>query len=931
MKVPFRLRKAASTAPATGLFLPGDDTAALLALLTGAGEPSPVVFAVASGFLLRLARPEERPFPGAVRLRQLAANLFLPADADLLPALFDDEAADLTRARGLLFLPGGASETGTRQRETQEGAGCLVLPFDPAHPLPPSRLLDASRLPDRQWRPLPPRPERNDRLDELVLDLPDDTPDAVLSAGGAGLGVEEPRPSAGGAVGGAVGRAQSGLGRALLWLGNALGWRGLASAGANLIRRALERSPRLSEDILGRQEAALRELLRQFREGDLEAALRRALPVGDDTGRGGQAAGGAELPTHNLRYSLADLLGGGAGRASVWLGGGDVMRDLAAEYRKAAREATERGDWRRAAFIYGKLLRDYRAAAAVLSRGGLHRDAALLYLDKVGDVLAAARSFEAAGDADRAVALFRRHGAHLEAADLLRRCGDEDAALAEYRLAAAEQAAAGNHLAAGELIQVRASRPDLAVEYYLVGWQGRPHSSALPCLERLLDLSAEAGDAERLSALAAEGCDWYGRPAASDADAATFFNDLARLADRPALADRRDRLRDGALLGLATRLRQRAAADAPPAGLVSALLGRAGAWPAAVVADAEAAYQAALRSARPAPPRAREERDRIRVGHGVVSAACGAVEGGVVFVGFEDGAIARFDARSGALTRLAGRQGAVLDLATDPQGRVCVALHVQPEVMTQLVRYEFDGSTGRVSGRRSLPYADDAYRLTPLAKHRGEDVFGLLDRENLEFLTGAEMTPVQSFDLTPENVPLGGVLLPWPGDDTLAALVAVFEAYGPAVESFASAKGVELHLCRVLLGGSTPRAQRGVAARAWVVGGSVNVFLLALDEEGHCHWSRLEGGNTARLNRKAFGAGDDRGFLCAAILTPGQVAAVEPQGVAWLKVGPDNTLTTRGTTRVALANAVACFASPATEELLVVSRDGFVTRVPLPR
>src|SRR5262249_44738089 len=100
MRVPFRLRKAAATAPATGLFLPGDDTPALPALLADAGERAPSVFGVGGGFLLRLARAEERPFPGAVRLRQLAANLFLPADADLLPDLFDDEAADLTRSRG---------------------------------------------------------------------------------------------------------------------------------------------------------------------------------------------------------------------------------------------------------------------------------------------------------------------------------------------------------------------------------------------------------------------------------------------------------------------------------------------------------------------------------------------------------------------------------------------------------------------------------------------------------------------------------------------------------------------------------------------------------------------------------------------------------------------------------------------------------------
>ena len=44
---------------------------------------------------------------------------------------------------------------------------------------------------------------------------------------------------------------------------------------------------------------------------------------------------------------------------------------LAAEYRKAAEAAVARGDYRRAAFIYGKLLKDYRSAAGVLSRGNL--------------------------------------------------------------------------------------------------------------------------------------------------------------------------------------------------------------------------------------------------------------------------------------------------------------------------------------------------------------------------------------------------------------------------------------------------------------------------------------------------------------------------------------------------------------------------------
>ena len=43
------------------------------------------------------------------------------------------------------------------------------------------------------------------------------------------------------------------------------------------------------------------------------------------------------------------------------------------------------GDFRRAAYLHGYLLRDYWAAANVLMSGGHFRDAALLYRDKVKD------------------------------------------------------------------------------------------------------------------------------------------------------------------------------------------------------------------------------------------------------------------------------------------------------------------------------------------------------------------------------------------------------------------------------------------------------------------------------------------------------------------------------------------------------------------
>src|SRR4030095_346484 len=95
-----------------------------------------------------------------------------------------------------------------------------------------------------------------------------------------------------------------------------------------------------------------------------------------------------------------------------------------------AEAAARAGDYRRAAFIYGRLLSDYPRAAAVLAQGGLHRDAALIYLHKLHDYLAAARAYEAAGDVDRALALYRKCGEHALAGDLLRGAGEEDTARA---------------------------------------------------------------------------------------------------------------------------------------------------------------------------------------------------------------------------------------------------------------------------------------------------------------------------------------------------------------------------------------------------------------------------------------------------------------------------------------------------------------------
>ena len=267
-----------------------------------------------------------------------------------------------------------------------------------------------------------------------------------------------------------------------------------------------------------------------------------------------------------------------------------LVQLLTREYHKAAKRATDQGDFRRAAYIYGVLLREDRLAAGALQRGGLYHDAAILYLRKLNDTAAAAQAFEAAGAIDRAVALYRQLGRHEAAGDLLRRVGDDDSALAEYAAAAALLAGLSppDHLAAGRLWLEKARSPDQAIAAFQTGWSRRPEGNAALCGLELARFHAQRGAIEPIRALLDQvdaHFETFGK--SFDGFFYNFYNDVVRLATVPAMAPFTDELRDRALQSLARRLRQGIEGYQPAQSLVAALLGRTKLWPTAVVSDAE--------------------------------------------------------------------------------------------------------------------------------------------------------------------------------------------------------------------------------------------------------------------------------------------------------------------------------------------------------
>jgi hypothetical protein len=658
VKIPFTLQPRPDAEPATALLLPGtraDDLFTLVADLNL--ETFPKTYATSAGFLVKLPRPNDTPLAGVVRLRGLSENLLLPVDADLIPPLLPDESQGLVRSRGLVFLPDGR-----------------VLEFLPDQPLAWSALLRMPPLQTSSWRSLPEPVALADDLLELTSTAAPPAADAILEQGRSDIGTEShapPNPSGLGAKLG--GRAAYAAGKSLAWLGTKLGLGGLARAGAGLLQRALELIPALSERLMDAQEAALRNLLRDFRAGKIEQALRRALPLNASPSKPFTPSTSAQLPHHSLLYSLRNLLAGRQDPGALWVTPDDLLLSLQAEYRKQAETAARRGDWRRAAFIYGKLLNDLGAAAHILAQGGLHRDAAHIYEQALHNLHAAALQWQAAGDVDKAVELYVRLGLDFMAAEVLRKADEPERALVHYRRHADKLIAQKKYGEAGDVLLKSALRPDLALAVFQEGWQTRPQTTALPCGMALARHYAEEPDPGRFLQILADAEECL--PTWDVELTVQFANHLARLSTWEGLAAITGTARDRCLLILGDRMRQEGR-ERDVARAASRFFPADSPWSAPVARDAQFAVNAL-----PTPPRRRRKPTTlVHLGNSTVCAVCMMPINNDLFLGFKNGDIIHYRVSTGetrSLTKIGVPQrSGIVGLLADAAEQNLIALAV---------------------------------------------------------------------------------------------------------------------------------------------------------------------------------------------------------------------------------------------------------------
>ncbi|HEU4535869.1 MAG TPA: hypothetical protein VFS00_17215, partial [Polyangiaceae bacterium] len=227
-----------------------------------------------------------------------------------------------------------------------------------------------------------------------------------------------------------------------------------------LLTRLLLRT-RLGQ-IFGRRQAEyVRTMLRMFDEGDLDQALRHAIPLDEGGGGGGPPALGVPQPRADLTIGLAEAGGGPALRFSENLF--DHLRRL---YRQAFERLDAQGRHREAAFVLAELLRQSEEAVSYLERKGELRLAAELAEARSLPPALVVRQWLLARDARRAVLLARRHDAFAPAVE---RLGDSVEGRHLRRLWAETLAEAGRYAAAVEVALPLAEARRLALRWADLG------------------------------------------------------------------------------------------------------------------------------------------------------------------------------------------------------------------------------------------------------------------------------------------------------------------------------------------------------------------------------------------------------------------------------------------------------------------------------
>ncbi len=446
----------------------------LFIIPTSPGDLSP-------GGLFVVASPKMRPMipPAGAAYGKVGRGIYLPVDARITPAVSEEELAGLNRYDCLVLHP-ALGPIGFEEQDSLMVAD-LISPF-PRRP--------------KDWQTAQPGLAVQPHLLSISIRLSSLLEDLFASAandiGSDPVSLEE-KPT-GGDPKKLVSKAWEGLQGGILYgLSRALGslpHRGMRETIVNQLENLV--NERLREHLAGleeRREQALRDLLKKF-ETSPDEALKHALPLGQLGVPRGTAPPSSSLGTNTPNFHL-NLLGGGK-PVDGWNVSPDMQAKLRAQYQKMVERERQLGRYRRAAYIYTKLLGDLNGAALMLREGGFFQEAAILYREHLKPPLLAADCLADGGLVEEAVAIYREHRAWEKMAALYLKIGDEEKVRETYRSWVEHLKEQNDFLKAADILQQHLQAREEGCELLKSAWP--QHRQAFHCAKKYLEWRGQGGE-----------------------------------------------------------------------------------------------------------------------------------------------------------------------------------------------------------------------------------------------------------------------------------------------------------------------------------------------------------------------------------------------------------------------------------------------------
>jgi tetratricopeptide (TPR) repeat protein len=257
-------------------------------------------------------------------------------------------------------------------------------------------------------------------------------------------------------------------------------------SGPGLFSRIMNWMSEKIEDLEKQRDSELKRLSDLF-EKNSDEALQYAIPLNSPyLNRGTAASPSARLAWRPTQFNLNRL---GGGRAVDGWNMGNYYSELRTKYLKAAQDAIEKKDFKKAAYVYAHLLGDYSMAASTLRQGKHFREAAVLYKDHLKNLPLAAACLEEGGLYTEAIELYTGLNQHEKAGDLYMMLSQEEPALQCYEKCVDLAVLNKDYLEESRIITDKIGDRQRARKVLLNGWQDVKQSEA--CLMKYFDLVAD--------------------------------------------------------------------------------------------------------------------------------------------------------------------------------------------------------------------------------------------------------------------------------------------------------------------------------------------------------------------------------------------------------------------------------------------------------